>query len=87
MSVNINYDYDDDNGVWFEKVKTIADNCGFASDMKAYKENPENYKGSVADVAETIRVAVVGRRNSPDLWSIMQIMGAERSLNRIKEVL
>ena len=55
--------------------------------MKAYKENPENYKGSVADVAETIRVAVVGRRNSPDLWSIMQIMGAERSLNRIKEVL
>ncbi|MBE6115333.1 MAG: glutamate--tRNA ligase [Erysipelotrichaceae bacterium] len=81
------YDYNDDNGVWFEKVKEIAEKCGFTSDMKAYKENPENFKGSVADVAETIRVAVVGRRNSPDLWSIMQIMGAERSLNRIKEVL
>ncbi|MBQ3375684.1 MAG: glutamate--tRNA ligase [Erysipelotrichaceae bacterium] len=81
------YDYSDDNGMWFEKVKTIAEKCGFATDMKAYKENPENWKGSVADVAETIRVAVVGRRNSPDLWSIMQIMGAERSINRIKEVL
>ena len=55
--------------------------------MKAYKENPENYKGSVSDIAETIRVAVVGRKNSPDLWTIMQIMGAERSLKRIKDVM
>ena len=81
------YDYNDDNSTWFEKVKTIADECGFASDMKAYKENPENYKGSVSDIAETIRVAVVGRKNSPDLWTIMQIMGAERSLKRIKDVM
>ena len=81
------YDYNDDNSTWFEKVKTIADECGFASDMKAYKENPENYKGSVSDIAETIRVAVVGRKNSPDLWTIMQIMGEERSLKRIKDVM
>ena len=78
------YDYSDDNNTWFEKVKSIADKYGFATDMKAYKENPEAFPGSISDVAETIRVAITGHRNSPDLWSIMQIMGEKKSIGRIE---
>ncbi len=55
--------------------------------MKAYKNDPEAYKGSVADVAETIRIAVTGRKNSPDLWTIMRILGAETSINRVRKAI
>ncbi|MBQ0102458.1 MAG: glutamate--tRNA ligase, partial [Firmicutes bacterium] len=59
------YSYDDDMNVWFDKIKKIAADNGFADDMKAYKLNPENFKGSVADVSMFIRVAVTGKINSP----------------------
>ncbi|MBO4538357.1 MAG: glutamate--tRNA ligase [Erysipelotrichaceae bacterium] len=81
------YDYGDDNSAWFEKVKKIAADNGFAAEMSDYKANPENYRGSVSDIAETVRIAITGHRNSPDLWSIMQILGAEESSRRIDEVL
>ena len=55
--------------------------------MSDFKANPEAYKGSVSDVAEIVRIAVTGRKNSPDLWSIMKIMGTEKSLNRIRRIL
>ena len=45
--------------------------------MKAYKANPENFKGNVSDVAEVVRIAVTGRANTPDLWTIVHIMGEE----------
>ena len=69
------YDFSDDCSVWFDKVKAVAAENGFAADMKAYKAAPENYKGNVADVAEMLRVAVTGRANTPDLYTIMQILG------------
>ena len=69
------YDHNDDNSVWFNKLKEIADEHGFASDMKAYKANPENFKGNVSDIAEAVRIAVTGRANTPDLWTIVHIMG------------
>ena len=78
-----NYDEADDMNVWFDKIKAQADNLGFASDMKAYKENPENYKGSVADVSMFLRVAVTGRMNSPDMYAVMHILGRERVFARI----
>jgi len=81
------YNHSDDNNTWFEKVKTIANNNGFAAEMSDYKNNPENYLGSVSDVAETIRIAVTGRKNSPDLWTIMQIIGEEESMNRINNTI
>lgn len=56
-------------------MKAVAAENGFAADMKAYKAAPENYKGNVADVAEMLRVAVTGRANTPDLYTIMQILG------------
>ena len=81
------YDYNDDNSAWFDKVKTVSANNGYAAEMKDYKTNPEKYKGSVADVSEVIRIAVTGRKNTPDLWTIMQILGKEEVLNRISNTL
>ena len=77
------YDPADDSSAWFAKVKALADENGFASDMKAYKANPDAYPGSVSDVAEMLRVAATGLSNTPDLWTIMQILGKERTLSRI----
>ena len=81
------YSHDDDNSVWFDKLKAIADNNGYASDMKAYKANPENYKGNVSDVAEVVRIAVTGRANTPDLWTIVHIMGEDQMRQRIENVI
>ncbi|MBR4979076.1 MAG: glutamate--tRNA ligase [Clostridia bacterium] len=77
------YSENDDNGAWFEKVKSISEKYGYTSDMKAYKENPEAFKGSVTDVSNIIRVAVTGRNNSPDLCAVMQVLGKDRVLKRI----
>ena len=77
------YDYADEMNVWFDKIKAIADSLGFASDMKAYKANPEAFKGNVADISAFIRVAVTCMQNAPDLYSVMQIIGEEKTRARI----
>ena len=77
------YDYADDAQVWFAKVKNVAAELGFAAEMKDYKQNPEAYKGSVSDVAEVLRIAVTGKANTPDLWTIMQILGEKRTRERL----
>ncbi len=77
------YDYSDDANTWFSKLKAVADKFGYASDMKAYKQNPENYKGNVSHIAEIIRVAITGRKNTPDLWTIMQILGNDSCMKRL----
>lgn len=79
------YDHNDDNSAWFNKIKEIADEHGFASDMKAYKANPESFKGNVSDIAEVVRIAVTGRANTPDLWTIVHIMGEEQMKERIQK--
>ncbi|MGM9643837.1 MAG: glutamate--tRNA ligase [Eubacteriales bacterium] len=81
------YDYSDDMNTWFDKVKAIADSLGFASDMKAYKADPEAFKGSVADISMFIRVAVTGKQNAPDLYTVMQIFGKDKTLERIKTMI
>ena len=81
------YAYSDDSSAWFDKVKSVADANGFAADMKLYKANPENYKGNVSDVAEMLRIATTGLSNTPDLWTIMQILGEERLFKRIDSAL
>lgn len=79
------YDEADDCSAWFNKVKAVAEKNGFCADMKAYKANPDGYKGSVSDVAEILRIATTGRANTPDLWTIMQILGKDRVLERISK--
>jgi glutamyl-tRNA synthetase len=78
------FDIADDSNVWFEKVKTITTDMGFTTDMKAYKADPTAYKGTVADISTMIRVAVTGKTNSPDLYTVMQILGYERTVERIR---
>ena len=77
------YDPNDDNQTWFNKLKAVADKFGYASDMKAYKAEPDKYKGNVSHIAEIIRVAVTGRKNTPDLWTIMQILGNDSCMKRL----
>ena len=78
------YDEADDNSVWFGKVKQVAEDVGFASEMSVYKAEPEKFGGSVSDIAEILRIAVTGKPNSPDLCSIMKILGGARSVGRMK---
>lgn len=78
------YDEADDNSVWFGKVKQVAEKVGFASEMSVYKAEPEKFGGSVSDIAEILRIAVTGKPNSPDLCSIMKILGGARSVGRMK---
>ena len=68
---------------FFAKMKALAEKHGFAAETKAYKQNPEQYKGHVGDVSMVIRVAVAGRQNAPDMQSVMQIMGAQQVKARL----
>ena len=81
------FDISDDSGVWFDKVKEITTEMGFTTDMKAYKADPTAFPGTVADVSTFIRQAVTGKTNSPDLYTVMQILGYERTVERIKAVM
>ena len=78
------FDIGDDANTWFEKVKTITNEIGFTTDMKAYKAAPSAFPGTVADVSTFIRLAVTGKTNSPDLYTVMQILGKDRTISRIQ---
>ncbi len=77
------YTADLDNDAWFAEVKKIAEAHGFCPDMKEYKKNPDSYKGSVGDVSMFLRIAITGKRTSPDLCSVMSILGDEKSKARL----
>ncbi len=77
------YDSADEMNVWFDKVKAIASDLGYAADMKAYKADPTAFKGSVADISSFLRVAVTGKLNAPDLYTVMQLIGKERVFARL----
>ncbi|MBP3412854.1 MAG: glutamate--tRNA ligase [Oscillospiraceae bacterium] len=77
------YDPTDDASTWFDKVKAVTTQIGFAADMKEYKANPEAFPGSVADVSSFIRVAVTGKTNSPDLYTVMQLLG-DKAVQRVR---
>ena len=82
-SFKASYDSADDMNTWFDKVKAIADSLGYASDMKAYKADPTAFKGNVADVSMFIRVAITGKMNAPDLYTVMQILGRNKCFERL----
>jgi len=81
------FDIADDSGAWFEKVKQITTEMGFTTDMKAYKADPDAFPGTVADISTFIRQAVTGKTNSPDLYTVMQILGYDRTVARIRKVM
>ena len=77
----------DDGDTWFEKVRELGSALGFAAKPKDYKKNPDQYKGHVGDVSQVIRLAITGRTNSPDLCSVMQILGEETCQKRLDEAI
>ncbi len=81
------FDMADDATIWFDKVKAITEAIGFTTDMKAYKQDPQAFPGTVADVSTFLRLAVTGKTNSPDLYTVMQLLGYERTVERIRKAL
>jgi len=77
------YDPADDMNTWFEKIKAVAREIGYADDMKAYKADPTAFRGNIADVSMFLRVAVTGKLNAPDLYTVMQILGDDETRARI----
>ncbi len=81
------YDPADDNSAWFEKIRAITADLGYAVKPKDYKKNPGMYKGHVGHVSGVIRIAITGRANSPDLWTVQQIMGEQAVRARIEKAM
>ncbi len=80
-------DLSDDKDEWFEKIKSICAPCGCTPNVKEFKQNPDAFKGHVGDVSTVIRVALTGRTNTPDLYSITALLGRERVIERIDNAL
>lgn len=81
------YSADDDRQEWFNKIKTIAPMLNFAAETKEYKANPDAFKGHAGDLSTVLRMAITGRRNTPDLCSIMQVLGKDECIKRIDNVI
>ena len=83
----LTFDPADDMNAWFDKVKAIAREIGYADDMKVYKADPSAFRGNVADVSMFLRVAVTGKLNSPDMYAVMQVLGDARVRARIEAMI
>ncbi len=81
------YNESDDRQQWFDRIKAIAPEIGFAAETKQYKAEPDKYKGHAGDLSTVLRIAVTGRRNTPDLCSIMQVLGHDRCISRIESAI
>ena len=79
------YDENDDKQTWFNKMKDLSEELGYAREVKEYKNNPDSYKGHVGDISTVIRVKVTGRANTPDLYEILQVLGKESILKRVNK--
>ena len=78
------FNIDDDKQTWFNKIKEVAGKMGYAKEVKEFKANPEQYKAHVGDVSTVIRIALTGRTNTPDMYEIMQVLGKEEVISRLK---
>lgn len=77
------YNQSDDKDMWFTRIKNMCEGLGFTPNVKEYKKNPDAFKGHVGDVSTVIRIAMTSRRNTPDLYSIMQLLGEDKVMARI----
>ncbi len=81
------YDEKDSQDEWFGKMKVMCDELGYASNMKDYKQNPENYKGNIAEVSTVIRVALTSKKQTPNLFDILKILGAKKIEERFSKLI
>lgn len=77
------FNIEDDKQTWFDKMKDLAEEMGYAKEVKEYKQNPENWKGHVGDISTVLRVTLTKRQQTPDLYEIMQVLGKENIEKRI----
>jgi len=80
------YDDLDDKDTWFNKMKMLCDKHGYCSNMKEYKDNKENYKGSIVDISMILRVSLTTKSMTPDLYDIMRLLGKDRIKNRFEKI-
>jgi glutamyl-tRNA synthetase len=78
------YDENDDKQTWFDKIKELSGEMGFAKEVKEFKANPDKYKAHVGDVSTVLRVALTARTNTPDMYEIMQILGKDSIAKRFE---
>ncbi|HPD08137.1 MAG TPA: hypothetical protein PK960_02875, partial [bacterium] len=83
QAVAASYKPQDSQAEWLAKLRQLSQTLGYAPDTISYRQNPQRYKGSFGDVAKIIRVLLVGRNQSPDLYAVMQVMGQERVRTRL----
>lgn len=77
----------DDKDTWFNNIKLLSEELGYAGNMKEYKLEPDKFKGNVADISTVLRVALTTKSMTPDLYEIMKIMGKDRVVSRYEELL
>jgi glutamyl-tRNA synthetase len=81
------YNESDDKDTWFARMKEVAEGLNFCTNMKEYKANPDAYVGSIADFSSIVRMAVTNRKNTPDIYSIMQLLGKDRTIARMEDTI
>ena len=81
------YNINDDKDTWFNKIKDLAEKCGYAREVKEFKANPENWPGHVGDISTVLRVALTGRQNTPDMYEIMQVLGKDSVIKRLEKAM
>ncbi len=79
------YDENDDKQAWFDKIKELAGELGYAKEVKEFKANPDQYKAHVGDVSTVLRVALTARTNTPDMYEIMKVLGKDTVINRLEK--
>ena len=87
MYINELFDINDDKDTWFSKIKDLAEKCGYAREVKEFKENPEKWPGHVGDISTVLRVALTGRQNTPDMYEIMQVLGKDSVIKRLEKAI
>ena len=78
------YNIEDDKQTWFDKIKELAGEMGYAKEVKEFKANPNAYKAHVGDVSTVLRVALTKRTNTPDMYEIMQVLGKDTIKSRFE---
>ena len=81
------FNIEDDKQTWFDKMKDLSEELGYAREVKEYKQDPEKWPGHVGDISTVLRVALTKRQNTPDLYEIMQVMGEESIRERIDKII
>ena len=80
------FDINDDKETWFNKIKELTEKMGYNTNMKEYKENPDEFRGSIADFSNVIRVSLTTKLTTPDLFEIIKLLGNERVCERFKRI-